>query len=126
MIDYLVPEEKEVPSDTLRGIVRQAALYVDQHYFEEITLASLSDLYNVEHSYFSKVFRQEIGKNLILYLTQKRIEKAKEYMKKSEINLTEIAFMVGYDDYTYFSRVFKKNAGKSPREYRNHCLEELA
>lgn len=123
IIGYLVPEDREAPTDTMKGTVRQAAKYVDQHYFEEITLASLAEMYHVEPTYFSKVFRQEIGENLILYLTQKRIEKAKEYMQKAEINLTEVAFMVGYDDYTYFSRVFRKNTGHSPREYRSRCLE---
>ena len=72
----------------------------------------------MESSYFSKIFRQEIGINLILYITQKRIEKSKEYIRGSDMGWMEIAFMVGYDDYTYFSRVFKKNEGMSPREYR--------
>lgn len=123
MIEYLEPEQKEVPTDTMKGIVRQAASYIGEHYFEELTLVSMANMYNVEHSYFSRVFRQEIGENLILYITKKRIEKAKEYMRRSDINLTEIAFMVGYDDYTYFSRVFKKNTKLSPREYRTTCLE---
>lgn len=124
MIEYLAPERREAPTDTMRGIVRQAAAYIDKHYFEELTLDSLSKTYNVENSYFSKMFRQEMGENLILYITKKRIEKAKEYMKESDINLTEIAFIVGYDDYTYFSRVFKKNVGISPRDYRSRCREE--
>lgn len=124
MIEYLVPDRKEAPTDTMRGIVRQAAAYIDGHYFEDLTLDSLAKAYNVENSYFSKMFRQEIGENLILYITKKRISKAKEYMAESDINLTEIAFMVGYDDYTYFSRVFKKNEGISPREYRNRHLED--
>lgn len=80
---------------------------------------SLSKRFNVESSYFSKIFRQETGENVTTYIAKKRIEKAKEYMKDSNINLTEIAFMVGYDDYTYFNRVFRKVAGVSPRDYRN-------
>jgi YesN/AraC family two-component response regulator len=87
-----------------------------------MTLASLAEKYNVESSYFSRMFKQEMGKNLMLYIAEKRIEKAREYMKDPNINLTEIAFLIGYDDYTYFSRVFKKITGKSPREYRSGCL----
>ena len=47
------------------------------------------------------------------------MEKAKQYIQEGKKNLTEVAFMVGYDDYTYFSRVFRKSTGMSPREYRS-------
>lgn len=119
MIGYCTPEKKETVTDTMRSIVRQAAEWIDGHYSEELSLGSLAEQYHVESSYFSKVFRQEIGENLTFYITNKRIEKAKEYVKNTEMNLAEVAFMVGYDDYTYFSRVFKKNTGMSPREYRS-------
>ena len=95
--------------------------YIDRNYFEELTLVSLSEKYCVESSYFSRLFKQETGKNLMLYIAEKRIEKAIEYMKDENVNLTEIAFLTGYDDYTYFSKVFKKITGKSPRDYRMEC-----
>lgn len=119
VIDMITTVQFEEASDSIRGAVRQAVTYIDENYFEELTLSSLAEQFNVENSYFTKVFRQETGQNLVLYIMNKRIEKAKEYMQNSNINLTEIAFMVGYDDYTYFSRVFHKLTGKSPREYRN-------
>ena len=78
----------------------------------------LAGRYGVESSYFFFFFKQETGKNLMLYIAEKRVAKAREYMEDKNINLTEIAFLTGYDDYTYFSRVFKKITGKSPREYR--------
>ena len=106
-------------SGNIRDVVREAAQYIDQNYYEELTLVSLSAKYCVESSYFSRMFKQETGKNLMLYITDKRVEKAKEIMKQSQISMAEIAFMVGYDDYTYFSKVFKKVTGMSPREYRN-------
>ena len=92
MIEYCTPERKETVTDTMRGIVRQAAEWIDGHYSEELSLGSLAEQYHVESSYFSKVFRQEIGENLIFYITNKRIEKAKEYVKNTEMNLAEVAF----------------------------------
>lgn len=118
-IDYISSLQREEITDSVKDIVRQIAAYIDNHYFEEISLSQLSRQYGVEHSYLSKMFRQEMKENLILYLSGKRVEKAIEYMKQTEHNLTEIAFIVGYDDYTYFSRVFRKITGKSPREYKN-------
>lgn len=124
VLDYIKCETCIAAPDSMKDIVKKAAAYVDRHFTEELTLTSLAERYHVESSYFSRMFRQEKGKNLILYITEKRIEKAKEYIEKTETNLTEVAFLVGYDDYTYFSRVFKKNTGLSPREYRSGCRKE--
>lgn len=120
-VDNAVAELSQEAVGSIRDMIRQASEYIDKNYFEELTLVSLSEKYNVESSYFSRMFKQETGKNLMLYIAEKRIEKAKEYMSDENINLTEIAFLTGYDDYTYFSRVFKKITGKSPRDYRVEC-----
>lgn len=54
----------------------------------------------------------------MMYIAKLRIQKAKEYIKENAGSLTEIAFMVGYDDYTYFNKVFRKLMGVSPRDYK--------
>lgn len=119
VVSMLVPEKKEAATDSMKAIVREAAAWIDGHFYEELTLTTLAEQFHVEHSYFSKVFRQEIGESPVLYITNRRMEKAKQYIQEGKKNLTEVAFMVGYDDYTYFSRVFRKSTGMSPREYRS-------
>jgi Response regulator containing CheY-like receiver domain and AraC-type DNA-binding domain len=119
IIEFAVPADREEASESISAVVKQAVKYIDAHYFEELTLASLSVQFNVESSYFSKMFRQQTKETLMVYIAKKRIGKAMEYMKNLELSLNEIAFMVGYDDYTYFNRVFRKIAGKSPKDYRN-------
>ncbi len=119
MLLVVLAEKAGDIAGNIKDVVREAASYIDQNYYEELSLVSLAAKYCVESSYFSRVFKQETGKNLMLYITDRRIEKAKEIMRQSEISMSEIAFMVGYDDYTYFSKVFKKVTGISPREYRN-------
>ena len=59
------------------------------------------------------------GETIIAFLTRIRMEKAAELMKDQDKKLETISFLVGYDDYNYFSRVFRKKVGCSPREYRN-------
>lgn len=127
-IDYTLSAGHEETIPTVPDIIRQAANYIDENYFEELSLSTLSKKFGVENSYFSRMFRQETGENLMLYIARKKMEKAREYICNTDISLTEIAFMIGYDDYAYFSRVFKKTYGKSPREYRNtkRCLMEEA
>ncbi len=121
-MEYVIPYVKKTSTDSIRNAVKKAVEYINSHYFEELSLASLAEQFNVESSYFSKIFRQETGETVMVYITRLRIEKAQEYMKKQEISLTEIAFLVGYDDYTYFSRVFRKMVGKSPRDYRGSMM----
>lgn len=118
-VDECVVREQAEPADSMRGIVHQAAAYIQEHYFEPLTLGMLAEKYYVEHSYFSRTFSKEMGKTLLQYIASVRIEKAKEYIHRGNENLTEIAFMVGYDDYTYFNKVFRKLEGMSPRDYRS-------
>lgn len=99
--------------------VRAVKKYVANHYYEDISLTFLADLFHIDPSYLSKLFKKEQGENLISYISGRRIEKAKEYIaNEKERSLTEIAFLVGYDDYNYFNKVFKKLEQLSPREYR--------
>ncbi|MGL5438069.1 MAG: response regulator transcription factor [Lachnospiraceae bacterium] len=118
VVDYGLSVGREEAALSLPDIVRRTAKYIDEYYYEDLSLTSLANQFGVEKSYFSRLFRQETGENLMLYITRKRMEKACEYMRGSDISLTEIAFMVGYDDYAYFNRVFRKTYGRSPRDYR--------
>lgn len=118
MIDSVLAAGMDDTADTMQETVRQAAVYVDEHYFETLTLSGLSEQFHVEHSYFSKLFKKLTGETLMMYIAKLRIRKAKEYMKENAGSLTEIAFMVGYDDYTYFNKVFRKLTGVSPRDYK--------
>ena len=68
--------------------------------------------------YFSKMFKESTGENFIEYLTNVRIEKAKELLNNTDYSMKEIGIMVGYADPNYFSRTFKKNVGVTPTEYR--------
>ncbi|MBE5871524.1 MAG: response regulator [Lachnospiraceae bacterium] len=110
--------DREKESGSIRQVVKEAVQYVNDHYVEELSLTFLAEHFGVESSYFSRMFRQETGTNLMLYIAQRRIEKAKQIMRDESVSLAEVAFRTGYDDYTYFNRVFKKMTGYSPREYR--------
>lgn len=103
-IIYLIPQKAEHETQSMKHIVLLVKEWIQEHYAEELSLSALAQRYHVDSSYLSKMFRQEMGESLILYITHKRVEKAKEYMQNPEMNLADIAFLVGYDDYTYFSR----------------------
>lgn len=125
MQNVVLEEKKGEVAGNIRDYVKEAVAYINENYFEELTLSGLAEKYAVESSYFSRLFKQETGENLMLYIAGKRMEKAKELMQREDINIAEVAFMVGYDDYTYFSKVFKKHTGVSPREYKNRLFQNF-
>lgn len=66
----------------------------------------------------SRIFKQEKGVNFVSYLTEVRLEKAKIYLRSGKLKVYAVAEMVGYPNYTYFSKIFKKHVGVTPEEYR--------
>ena len=106
------------------ALVETARQYIDVHFTEhEISLQSVADSVHMSSCYFSILFKQESGESFISYLTGLRIEKAKQLLRYTDQKSYEIALAVGYENATYFSTLFKKNTGLSPKEYRQGCLE---
>lgn len=94
--------------------------YVGKHYTENLTLSLLSEKFYLAPAYLSRSFKKQTGQNLIAYMTEKRLKKAVDYIKIKEMSLTEIAFLVGYSDYTYFNKVFRRYMGVSPTQFRDN------
>lgn len=101
------------------GIVESALQVIDQNYADEnISLNAVAKTINVSTNYLSAVFSQKMGKSFVEYVTQKRMTRAKQLLRQSGKRTGEIAAEVGYKDPRYFSFVFKKTQGVTPREYR--------
>lgn len=104
--------EREIDSIEL---VRQ---YVIDHYAEALTLKDLATMFYMPATYLSSKFKSKTGCNFVDFLVDIRMKKAKELLLYSDRRIPEIASMVGYDDYTYFCKVFKKTTGYTPLAYR--------
>lgn len=114
-IDY---RDKENDSQG-RKILSTALSYINDHFSEEsLSLNEVADEIQVSSNYFSALFSQEVGKTFVEYVTEKRMDKAKELLLTEGIKSGDIGPMVGYKNPQYFSFVFKKTQGCSPREWR--------
>ena len=119
MMDEIFSTVKSVGrNETVRDIVLQVQAYVNKNYSEGLSLSALAKRFAVEESYLSKAFKAGTGDNLMLYIAKTRMEHAKEYINQDRLSLTEISQLVGYDDYAYFNRVFRKVNGVSPSEFK--------
>ena len=111
-----VLEERWEDTDSLYG---QMVHYVEQNYLRKITLDEIAEYLHANRSYLSRLYKSRSGVNLFDDILHRRVEKAKEYMEHTDRKLYEIAVEVGFEDAGYFSKVFQKYTGMSPKEYRN-------
>lgn len=99
--------------------IRNAKEYIDNNFSDpEMSLHTVAKKVGFSPSHFSAIFSQETGQTFIEYLTKQRIEEAKTLLSDKNKKLHDIALAIGYNDPHYFSYVFKKNTGFSPKEYR--------
>ena len=106
-------------------IIDSALRYIDSHYTDEdISLDSVAIASNISANYLSALFSQKVGLSFVEYVTKKRMEKARQLLRKTDKRSGEIASEVGYKDPRYFSFVFKKKHGCTPSQYRNGETEE--
>ncbi len=100
------------------SIIEKARAYINENFSRDISLDDVSREADISPYYFSKLFKQETGKNFIEYLTEARLRHARDLLKNSQYSIKEICARSGYSDPNYFSRIFKKSEGVTPSEFR--------
>ena len=101
------------------AMLEKAITYMEEHFADaDINLNKVAQVVNVRSTYFSAVFSQQVGKTFVEYLTELRMERARELLRCTDKTSGDIAFEVGYNDPHYFSFLFKKVNKCSPRDYR--------
>ena len=102
-----------------KHILKKALTYIEENYSQEsLSLNSVAGEVNVSANYFSAIFSRAMQVTFVEYVTGKRMDKAKRLLRQTQMHTGEIAMEVGYKDPHYFSFVFKKTQGCTPREYR--------
>lgn len=96
----------------------RAARYMGSHFAEELSLDSIAEQCGISPTYLSRIFSQEMGKGVQEYLTDLRIQRAKQLLAETHEKIYKIAVQSGYGDPVYFNKVFKKIVGMTPKEYR--------
>lgn len=110
---------KEYSTRKYSAIVKKAVDYIKLHFESPLTLQGIAETIHVNASHLSRKFKEDTGMSLIDFINLNRIEAAKLYLQSNTSTITEIAFIVGFNDVNYFSRVFKKITNLTPSQYRN-------
>ena len=111
--------EKILQDSQKSEMVEQVIEYLEYHYEEDINFNDVANEFFIAPNYLYRKFKEKKNMSVMQYLEDIRMKKAKELLKNSTLSVTEIAARTGYGGSNYFSRIFKKSCGKTPREYRN-------
>lgn len=122
-LSVFVEEEKENGEHFADDIFGRLQKFISEHYMDKLTLSQISQEIHANGSYLSRLYKIKTGQNLFDAINKMKLEKAKEYISQGK-KIYEIAQMVGFDDVSYFSRVFRKYEGCAPREYEKKLREE--
>ncbi len=98
-------------------------LELNQHYNTSWSIEKMADFCNLSPDYLSHLFKKEYHVTPVKYLTQIRLNKAKDFLSDENLSISDIAYLVGYSDPLYFSRTFKKSEQVSPQQYRKDILQ---
>lgn len=122
LLVYISRKQKlSVISESSFQLSKECAIakrYIDTNYAQDITLDSLADLTHINKFYLAHSFTECIGQSPISYLTERRLAACKELLSSSNLSVTQIATSAGFSSQSYFSQIFNKKVGMSPRQYR--------
>lgn len=110
-------KEKSSLSDKKSSITRSAVKFIDDHYSENISLSFVAEKLGLSASYLSTKFSQDMNMGFVDYVNKVRIEKACLYLKHGYYKVYEISEKVGFNDTKYFTKLFKKVTGVTPKKY---------
>ncbi len=108
------------PAMQTEHTVKKAITYIEKHFSEPITLSMLSSQSKLSPKYFERIFKEMTGKSPIRYLNSYRIYKAENQLIMTSDTVTEIAYETGFNDLSYFIKLFKAKNGVSPTSFRNN------
>ena len=119
LLTVMIEHRNKLSDQRYSDIIEKAQAYIrDNYQNDDMSLQTVSSHVNVSSNHFSAIFRKETGSTFIDYLTNVRMEKAKDMLVTTSMKTSDVGFEVGYRDPHYFSYIFKKTQGMSPKEFR--------
>lgn len=122
-LDEFLDNMIETRNSVNTRVVNRACKYIADNCVRNLTLEEVAHTVHLSPFYFSKVFKKEQGCNFVEFLTKVRVERAKKLLRDPELNVVRIALESGYQDASYFCKVFRQEVGVTPKEFRQRFLK---
>lgn len=116
--ELLVNEAEKRIDNTVKSVAESVVKYINSHISENVSTSVLSDVTGYSSGYLSRIFRQEIGMSIHDYVAQTRMNLAKEMLVNTNLKIYEVAKNCGYENTTYFIKIFRISTGITPQDYR--------
>lgn len=116
--ELLVNEAEKRIDNTVKSVAELVVKYINSHISENVSTSVLSDVTGYSSGYLSRIFRQEIGMSIHDYVAQTRMNLAKEMLVNTNLKIYEVAKNCGYENTTYFIKIFRISTGITPQDYR--------
>ncbi len=123
-LSILIEESKNTVEeiDISQTYIKKAIDFISENYNKPINITDIASYIGISRSHLYKIFTKQLSVSPKNYLDNFRIMQAKELLERTNYTINEVASMVGYDDQLHFSKAFKKNTTKSPRQYKNEII----
>lgn len=122
MLNYILFELLGASTASTDNVhIAQILKTIDAQITGKVSLQSISSTMNLSKEYLSALFKKEMGKTLTAYINERKLLLARDYIIAGEIPLSEIAVQLGFDNYNYFSRLFKRQFEMTPMAYKKKC-----
>ena len=115
IVRRLAAQESKEPHQTT---VHQAKAYILKHIQEDICVDDIAGEVHLNASYLMRLFKKETGRSLLEYITDERVRLARDLLLDTDYPINQVADAVGYGNYSYFTRIFKRSVGVTPKKYR--------
>ena len=107
------------PAQIMSKEITTALKYIDKHFQENLSLEKMADQVYLSSYYFSRLFKKEVGVNFSSYLLHKKLDEAKRLLDETDKSILDVSAALNFKEQSYFCKVFKKNVGLTPTEYRS-------
>lgn len=121
VLERLASEDRDRPGESAVATVTD---YIHRHLHEQIYISELAEQVYLNEQYLARLFKKTLGLSILEYITQERLRLAKELLRSTDRPINRVADSVGYDNYSYFTRLFKRETGMTPQEYRQRSGKE--
>ena len=117
-------EKTKIGVQEQKNLIQQVDQYIEHNFNKKISLDDIAEELHINRSYLSRLYKNKTGVNLFDAILYRRVEAAKEYLLQTDMKTYEISEAIGVEDAGYFSKMFKKMAGVSPKEFRKQEKNE--